>query len=81
MLFRSLVVLTADRPAELRDRGAPQTIDQDHLYGRMAKWFAEVPLFDGDPATTAHVRWIAGRAVATAGQQVVMRHCRGFELP
>ena len=61
-----LVVLTADRPAELRDRGAPQTIDQDHLYGRMAKWFAEVPLFDGDPATTAHVRWIAGRAVATA---------------
>ena len=61
-----LVVLTADRPAELRDRGAPQTIDQDHLYGRMAKWFAELPLFDGDAATAAHVRSIAGRAVATA---------------
>ncbi|HEY4190952.1 MAG TPA: 2-succinyl-5-enolpyruvyl-6-hydroxy-3-cyclohexene-1-carboxylic-acid synthase [Candidatus Limnocylindrales bacterium] len=61
-----LVVLTADRPAELRDRGAPQTIDQDHLYGRMAKWFAELPLFDGDPATAAHVRSVAGRAVATA---------------
>ncbi len=61
-----LVILTADRPAELRDRGAPQTIDQDHLYGRMAKWFAELPLFDGDPATAAHVRSIAGRAVATA---------------
>jgi 2-succinyl-5-enolpyruvyl-6-hydroxy-3-cyclohexene-1-carboxylate synthase len=61
-----LVVLTADRPPELRDRGAPQTIDQDHLYGRYAKWFAELPLFDGDPATAAHVRTIAGRAVATA---------------
>ncbi len=61
-----LIVLTADRPAELRDRGAPQTIDQDHLYGRQAKWFAELPLFDGDPATSAHVRSLAGRAVATA---------------
>ena len=61
-----LVVLTADRPAELRDRGAPQTIDQVHLYGRAAKWYAELPLFDGDPATGVHVRSVAGRAVATA---------------
>ena len=61
-----LVVLTADRPPELRDRGAPQTIDQDHLYGRAAKWYTELPLFDGDPATEAHVRSVAGRAVATA---------------
>ena len=61
-----LVVLTADRPPELRDRGAPQTIDQDHLYGTSAKWYTELPLFDGDPATEAHVRSVAGRAVATA---------------
>ncbi|MEW6226429.1 MAG: thiamine pyrophosphate-binding protein, partial [Chloroflexota bacterium] len=61
-----LVVLTADRPAELRDRGAPQTIDQVHLYGRAAKWFTELPLFDGDPATAAHVRSVAGRAVSVA---------------
>ena len=61
-----LVVLTADRPAELRDRGATQTIDQVHLYGRSAKWYSELPLLDDDPATDAHVRSIAGRAVATA---------------
>ena len=61
-----LVVLTADRPAELRDRGAPQTIDQVHLYGRHVKWFAELPLLDGTDATLAHVRSVAGRAVATA---------------
>jgi 2-succinyl-5-enolpyruvyl-6-hydroxy-3-cyclohexene-1-carboxylate synthase len=61
-----LLVLTADRPAELRDRGAPQAIDQDHLYGRHAKWFAEVALDDDAPDAMAHVRAIAGRAVATA---------------
>jgi len=61
-----LVVLTADRPPELRDRGAPQTIDQDHLYGRAAKWYAELPLFDDDALTAAHARSVAGRAVATA---------------
>lgn len=61
-----LVLLTADRPAELRDRGAPQTIDQAGLFGRAAKWCAELPLFDDDPATAAHVRSVAGRAVAVA---------------
>jgi len=61
-----LVVLTSDRPAELRDRGAPQAIDQTHLYGRAAKWFTELPLLDGAAATLAHWRWVAGRAVAVA---------------
>ena len=63
-----LVVLTADRPAELRDRGAPQTIDQAHLYGRAAKWFTELPLLDGTDATLAHWRWVAARAVAMAAE-------------
>ncbi len=61
-----LVVLTADRPPELQDRGAPQTIDQRFLYGRAAKWYAELPLMDGAPATLAHLRSVAGRAVAVA---------------
>ncbi len=61
-----LVVLTADRPAELRDRGAPQTIDQVKLYGDHVKWTTELPLADDAPETLAHVRSVAGRAVATA---------------
>ncbi|GIW20428.1 MAG: 2-succinyl-5-enolpyruvyl-6-hydroxy-3-cyclohexene-1-carboxylate synthase [Chloroflexota bacterium] len=61
-----LVVLTADRPPELRDRGSNQTIDQVHLYGSRAKWFVELPVPEAGPNAEAHVRWVAGRAVATA---------------
>ena len=43
-----LLVLTADRPPELRDLGAGQTIDQVKLYGSAAKWYLEV---DEHPAT------------------------------
>ena len=61
-----LVLFTADRPPELRDRGAPQAIDQARLFGVHAKWDAELPLLDGTPETRRHVRSVAGRAVATA---------------
>ena len=39
-----LIVFTADRPHELRDVGAPQAIDQIHLYGNHVKWFVEMAL-------------------------------------
>ena len=61
-----LILVTADRPAELRDRGAPQTIDQGHLYGRYARWFVELPLLDGEDVTRRHVRSVVDRAVAMA---------------
>jgi 2-succinyl-5-enolpyruvyl-6-hydroxy-3-cyclohexene-1-carboxylate synthase len=61
-----LLVLTADRPPELRELGAGQTIDQIKLYGSAAKWFFQV---DDHPATPERVRWLrqlACRACWTA---------------
>ena len=61
-----LVVLTADRPPELRDTGAAQTIDQNRLYGAFAKWFVEVAITDGSFELLRYIRTLACRAVATA---------------
>jgi 2-succinyl-5-enolpyruvyl-6-hydroxy-3-cyclohexene-1-carboxylate synthase len=61
-----LLVCTADRPAELQDWGAGQTIDQTHLYGNVVRWFHD----PGPPEATAgaNERWraLACRAVAHA---------------
>ncbi len=61
-----LVVLTADRPPELREVGAGQTIDQLKLYGTAAKWFFEVGTHEATPATMRWMRMLACRAVWTA---------------
>lgn len=61
-----LLVLTADRPPELRQVGALQTIDQARLYGSHVKWFVEMPLPDALEETLRYARTVACRAVATA---------------
>ena len=60
-----LVVLTADRPHELRDNGAPQTIDQNRLYGTHVKWFVEMALPEATNAALRYARTIADRAVTS----------------
>ena len=56
-----LVVLTADRPAELRGTGANQTIDQVRLYGGSVRFFAELSV--EEPVGVAGWRDLVGRAL------------------
>jgi 2-succinyl-5-enolpyruvyl-6-hydroxy-3-cyclohexene-1-carboxylate synthase len=61
-----LIVLTADRPPELRGRGAGQTIDQLKLYGSAVRWFCELGTADADDEGLLHFRSAAARAFAEA---------------
>src|SRR5690606_671114 len=61
-----LIVITADRPAELREVGAPQAINQIELYGNHVKWFAEFPLPDGEKQTLPFIERHIARAVSIA---------------
>ena len=64
-----LVVLTADRPHELRDVGAPQTIQQIGMYGDHVKWFMEMPIPESDEHMLRHARFCASRAVIEANRK------------
>jgi 2-succinyl-5-enolpyruvyl-6-hydroxy-3-cyclohexene-1-carboxylate synthase len=59
-----LLILTADRPHELRDNGAPQSIDQNRLYGTYVKWFVDVALPEATDAALRYIRTLADRATA-----------------
>src|SRR5699024_7632601 len=63
-----LVVLTADRPHELRGIGAPQTIDQMNMYANYVKDFWEMALPEGREDMLRYVRIRAGRAVRIANE-------------
>ncbi|HVQ58943.1 MAG TPA: 2-succinyl-5-enolpyruvyl-6-hydroxy-3-cyclohexene-1-carboxylic-acid synthase [Solirubrobacterales bacterium] len=61
-----LLVLSADRPPELRGIGAGQTIDQVKLFGSAVRWFCEVGTHAADDDGLLHYRGVACRALAAA---------------
>ena len=61
-----LIVLSADRPPELRGIGAGQTIDQIKLFGSSVRWFCEVGTHEADDDGLLHYRSVACRALAAA---------------
>jgi 2-succinyl-5-enolpyruvyl-6-hydroxy-3-cyclohexene-1-carboxylate synthase len=61
-----LIVLTGDRPPELRQIGAGQTIDQIKLFGDNVKWFFELGVQEATPERLRWIRSLACRAYITA---------------
>ncbi|RQG97624.1 2-succinyl-5-enolpyruvyl-6-hydroxy-3-cyclohexene-1-carboxylic-acid synthase [Natrarchaeobius oligotrophus] len=59
-----LLVLTADRPPELRDSGANQTVDQVKLYGDAVRWYVDLPEPEPDERKVRSLRTTAARALA-----------------
>jgi 2-succinyl-5-enolpyruvyl-6-hydroxy-3-cyclohexene-1-carboxylate synthase len=65
-----LLVLSADRPPELRGIGAGQTIDQIKTFGSSVRWFCEVGTHTADDDGLLHYRSVACRALAAARGEV-----------
>ncbi len=53
-----LIAITADRPPELHERGAPQTITQVGMYGPHVRWSFDL----ATPSALAGVQWLRGIA-------------------
>ncbi|WP_284009666.1 2-succinyl-5-enolpyruvyl-6-hydroxy-3-cyclohexene-1-carboxylic-acid synthase [Haloarcula pelagica] len=61
-----MLVLTADRPPELIDSGANQTVDQEKLYGDAVRWYRDMPEPEAEPRKVRMLRTTAARALAAA---------------
>jgi len=61
-----MLLLTADRPPELRDSGANQTIDQEKLYGDAVRWYRDLPEPEPTGRKLRRLRTDAARALAEA---------------
>ncbi|PSQ13750.1 2-succinyl-5-enolpyruvyl-6-hydroxy-3-cyclohexene-1-carboxylic-acid synthase [Halobacteriales archaeon QS_8_69_73] len=61
-----MVLLTADRPPELRDSGANQTVDQEKLYGDAVRSYRTLPEPEPAARKLRSLRTAVSRAVGTA---------------
>jgi 2-succinyl-5-enolpyruvyl-6-hydroxy-3-cyclohexene-1-carboxylate synthase len=62
-----MLLLTADRPPELWDSGANQTIDQERLYGDAVRAYRTLPEPEATDRKLRSLRTAVARGVGTAG--------------
>lgn len=70
-----MILLTADRPPELRDSDANQTIRQDHIFGRTVRWFVDMPA-PSDHIDPTFVLTTVDYAVSSARTGPVHMNCQ-----
>lgn len=83
-----LIVISADRPSELRGSGANQTIDQVKIFGSAVRHYAELTLSDvgfSEPALLAAIDRAVGASIGSppgpVHLNVPIREPLGHELP
>jgi len=52
-----LIVITADRPPELLERGSNQTIDQNRIFGSYVRWYFEIPCATDEVSLNVVADW------------------------
>lgn len=61
-----LIAITADRPHELREVGAPQAINQIEMFGNHVKWSIDFPLAEDNEVVHSFIERHVQRGVSTA---------------
>ncbi len=63
-----LIAITADRPAELRDTGAHQTIDQVKFFGDRVRWSHDMAVAEPRLGQVRYWRSVVARAIAVSAE-------------
>ncbi|MCO6183698.1 2-succinyl-5-enolpyruvyl-6-hydroxy-3-cyclohexene-1-carboxylic-acid synthase [Leuconostoc fallax] len=74
-----LIVLSADRPQELQNNGAPQTISQTHLFSHFVKQDLELTLQDNHPDVPEYIAYEVQKLIYQA--QIAPRGPIHINLP
>lgn len=61
-----LLLVTADRPHELRATGANQTIDQVKLFSDVVRWFVDIPAAEDRAGESDYWRSVVCRSIAAS---------------